>query len=352
MFFNKFLTPFMLLIPLLIPGLEVYAQDAPTQQQVVENFGISASQSVQLERGEIVSFEVSETSRKELAIGLAILLPVALPKVVDYIKSTNLMAVEPDMLASGPLATNADVNSLKKFAFTVQQIDEAKAFLEAEPGEEFNLSKLELDNLKNLQTGLQDADIKTLLTVANQKYREFLLQRFQAYRKNGLAGISPYIRENGTADPAEELRIDAANSKAWDKYFPKLQQAWLNYPAALPAHASEHFLWLIHETEDRPTAILTHRVTLTNKLGGIVLSRQFYVGHSFNSSHVVSGGLPYKDGTLFFYYTCLSSDQVAGIGSTLRHELGRERMKGEMVIRLNRINKELKLKTAVLAGKD
>jgi len=341
------------LIPLLILGalfsLSSHAEDAPSPQQALQNFGIGAAQVAQLERGEIVAYDVSETSQKELAIGVAMILPVALPQIVDYIKRGNLGSSESNIIASGSLSNNADVNSFKKFAFTDKQLDEAKAFLEAEPGSEFNLSKSEFDSVKKLDDSLEDADDKTLLKAANQKYREFLVQRLQAYRKSGLSGIAAYNRGSGNADPAAELRNDAVNSKAWARYFPELQQAWLNYPAALPANSVEQFTWANRNVEDRPTAILNHRVMVTGDAGGIILARQFYVGHSYNSSHVVAGGLPYKDGTLVFYSTRSSTDQVTGIGSGLRHSIGREQLKKEMIKRLQRLNKDLKRKAAVVA---
>ncbi|WP_446810155.1 hypothetical protein ACH50O_00725 [Methylomonas sp. 2BW1-5-20] len=148
------------------------------------------------------------------------------------------------------------------------------------------------------------------------------------------------------------MRNDAVNSKAWARYFPELQQAWLNYPAALPANASEQFLWLNRRVEDRPTAVLNHRVIAIGEGGGIIVSRQFYVGHSYNSSHVVAGGLPYKDGTLVFYSIRSSTDQVAGMGSSLKHSIGREQMKKEMIKRLQRLNKDMKLKPATVAAEE
>lgn len=351
MLLNKTSSLLMLLTGVLF-SLPVFAQQAPTSQQVLQNFGIGAEQIGQLDRGEIVAYEVSETSQKELGIGVAMILPVALPKIIDYIKLGNLTATENDIIAFSSLANNADINSFKKFAFTDKQLDEAKAFLEAEPGDEFNLSKSEFDSLKKLQTSLEDADNKALLKAANQKYREILLQRFQAYRKSGLSGIAAYSRENGNVDPAAELRNDAVNSKAWAQYFPELQQAWLNYPAALPANATEQFLWLNRSVEDRPTAILTHRIMVAGEAGGIIVSRQFYVGHSYNSSHVVAGGLPYKEGTLVFYSIRSSTDQVAGMASSLKHSIGREQMKKEMIKRLQRLNKDLKRKAAVIASEN
>lgn len=329
-----------------------FAQEAPSPQQALQNFGVGTAQIAELERGEIVSYEVGETSQKELAIGVAMILPVPLPQIVDYIKKGHLTGTESDVIASGALSNKADINSFKKFGYTDKQIDEAKAFLEAEPGDEFNLSKAELDSLNNLQESLSDADDKTLLRTANQTYREFLLQRLKAYRESGLSGIAPYNRGSGNADPAAELRSDAINSKAWARYFPELQQAWLNYPAALPANATEQFLWQNRRVEDRPTSILSHRVMVAGEAGGIIVSRQFYVGHSYNSSHVVAGGLPYQGGTLVFYSTRSSTDQVAGMGSSLKHSIGREQMKKEMIKRLQRLNKDLKRKPAAVAAED
>ncbi len=213
MLFNKLLTPMLGLVFAL--HSPVFAQEAPSPQQALQNFSIGPTQIEQLERGEIVSYEVSETSKKELGIGLAMIIPVALPKIVNYIRQGNLTMTESDLIDTGPLFTNADLNSFQKFGFTNQQIDEAKSFLAAEPGDAFNLSKLELDSLKSLSSNIEDADNETLLKTANQKYREFLLQRITAYKKSGLAGIAAYSREGGIADPAAELLTDAINSKAW-----------------------------------------------------------------------------------------------------------------------------------------
>lgn len=327
----------------------VHAQNAPSPEQALQNFGIAASQIPQLESGQIVSYDVTETSQKELGIGVAMIIPVPLPKIVDYIKRGNLSQTEGDILATGLLPANADAGSFKKLGFTGKQIDEAKAFLHADAGDEFNLSKEELNTLKNLQSSLENADDKTLLNTANQTYRQFLLQRLQAYRQKGLSGIAAYDRGGTSANPAAELKTDANNSQAWARYFPELQQAWLNYPAALPNGTSEQFAWLNRQVEDRPTPILNHRLIATSDAGGLIVARQFYVGHSYNSSHVVAGGLPYKDGTLVFYSTRTSTDQVAGMGSSLKHTIGREQMKKEMIKRLQRLNKALKQGPAPMA---
>ncbi len=331
-------------------SLSLSAQDAPTPQQALQNFGIGSEHISQLERGEIVAYEVSETSQKELGVGVAMYLPVPLTHIADYLKRGNLVALDNDILASAPIPNNADLTTFKKFTYTDKQLNEAKAFLAAEAGDEFNLSQVEIQSLQALQTSLENADNKTLLKTAAQKYREFLLQRWQDYRKSGLAGIAAYQRDGSHADPHAELRKDAVNSAAWARYFPQLQQGWLNYPVGLPESATEQFYWMNRTVEDRPTAILGHRLIISGAEGGIILARQFYVGHSYNSSQIVAGGIPYKDGTLVFYSTRSSTDQVAGIGSSLKHSIGREQMKKSMISRLQRLNKDLKRKPAAVAA--
>lgn len=326
------------------------AQQAPSPETVMQNFGIAPSQLAQLEQGEIVSYDVDETSQKELASGVAMYLPVSISQLAGFFKNGDLVGLESDVLAYGAIADNADINTFKKFVYTERQLDEAKAFLAAEAGDEFNLSKAELETLHKLQASLDNADNKTLLKAASQQYRQFLLQRWQAYRNSGLNGIAAYDRDGNNADPAAELRTDTNHSQTWAHYFPALQKAWLNYPISLPEQATETFFWMNRLVENRPTPILNHRIILATEQGGMILSRQFYVGHSYNSSQVVAGGVPYKAGTIVFYSTRSSTDQVAGMGSSLKHSIGREQVKKSMISRLQLLNKKLKRPSAAVAA--
>ena len=170
-----------------------------------------------------------------------------------------------------------------------------------------------------------------------------LRQRWQAYRQNGLKGIATYDRGNGTeANPGGELRTATLDSKVLARYFPTLYKAWLNYPATFPAGADERFFWLNRQVESRPTAILGHRVMLTEGTGEVILSRQFYVGHSYNSNQLSIACLPYRDGSLLFYTNRNFTDQDAGFGSSLKHSIGRDQMRSEIVSRLKNLRKALK----------
>lgn len=131
------------------------------------------------------------------------------------------------------------------------------------------------------------------------------------------------------------------DSKLLTRYFPELYKALLNYPSPLPAAAEEKFFWLNREVQSRPTAILVHRVMLSAGTGGVIVSRQFYAGHSYNSNQLTVVCLPYRDGSLVFYMNRTFTDQVAGSGSSLKHSIGNEQERDEIVKLLKNIRKAI-----------
>ena len=61
--------------------------------------------------------------------------------------------------------------------------------------------------------------------------------------------------------------------------------------------------------------------------GGVALvDRDFYVSHGYNTSQAISGLFPVPEGTLVFYRTRVSTDQVAGFGSSMKRTIGRSVM--------------------------
>lgn len=121
------------------------------------------------------------------------------------------------------------------------------------------------------------------------------------------------------------------------RYFPEFHKAWLHYPTALPQGTEEKFRWLNRRLDDPPTATLVHRLWQTLDRSAVIASREYYAGHSYNSSQLVVGMLPYGDKTAVFYGQRMFTDQVAGIGAGLKRFIGRGGMKDEMVARLKRL---------------
>jgi len=314
--------------------IPVHAASLQDSQELIQLLGIAQRDIESLDHGKTVFFEVAEGNEKELSAGVAIYLPATPAKIMQFIKQKGLEAIDTDITARGAIPLQATPESFKRFGFKAGT-DEAKNLLQAKPGSRFNLSTEEFKMLRDAGPSQPDAAV--------QAYRKILLQRFHEYRKSGLNGIASYDRGGGAeANPAGELRSAALADKVLARYFPALYQAWLNYPAALPAGADERFFWLNRKVEGRPTAILRHRIMLTAGVAEVILARQFYVGHSYNSNQLSIICLPYRDGSLLFYANRSFTDRVAGIGSSLKRSIGRERMQREIIKQLTRLHKAFK----------
>ena len=315
------------------------AAPAPSARDVLLTAGVPTHKISQLDQGEIIAQGIREGTDKELTMSVGIYLPTPMDKVIHYLKSVELFAIDSDVTAFGVIPKNANSNDFKGFTFSAKRIDEVTDLLNAAETDAFNLSVPEISGFSELQNLLVDADKITLVNKVLQKYREILQQRWQAYRNSGLKGVADYTRENGVASPAAELNISAESCKALTQFFPELSHGWNNYPALLPSGIEEHFYWINRVVENRPTAILAHSVLQAGKAGALILGRQFYVGHSYNSSHMCVGILPYRDGTLVFYIESTSTDQVAGIAAGLRHIMGREQLKEQMLKHMEKLGK-------------
>jgi hypothetical protein len=323
------------IIVLLLSGnLPVFAANMPDSQELVQQLGIQQKDVDNLDRGEIVYFDVAEGDEKELAAGAAMYLPTAANKLMAYIKGKGVLSVDTELTAEGNIPLQASLDGFKGFGFKVGS-DEASDFIAGKPGSQFNLSTQEFQALKAGSTAQPDA--------ASDAYRKILLQRWQAYRSKGLKGIASYDRGNGkSANPSGELLTVTMYNKVLARYFPELHKAWFNYPVALPAGAEEQFLWRNRKVEGRPTAILTHRIMMGSSAGEIILARQFYVGHSYNSNQITIASLPYRDGVLIFFANRTFTDQVAGFGSSLKRSIGQKQARSEMTKQLKNLRKFIK----------
>jgi hypothetical protein len=316
-------------------NLSVSAANMPNSQELIQQLGIQQQDLASLNQGEIVFFNVSESNTKELTAGAAIYLPASPSKIFRFIQNKGLASIDTAVTAEGAIPRQATLATFKRFGFKAGS-DEAANFLAATPGSQFNLSTQEFQAIKSASSAQPDA--------ASQVYRKILLQRWQAYRKIGLKGIATYDRGDGVeANPGEELRIATLDSKMLARNFPELYKVWLNYPSRLPRGAEEKFFWRNREVQSRNSAILVHRVMLSaGDAGAVILARQFYAGQAYNSNQLMISCLPYLDGSLVFYANRTFTDQVAGAGGSLKHSIGNEQARDEIVKQLETLRKALK----------
>lgn len=93
--------------------------------------------------------------------------------------------------------------------------------------------------------------------------------------------------------------------------------------------------------ENRPTFILSHRAERHAANAALLTEEQYYVGHSYNSNFIAGGALEVQGGTIVFYVNRTFTDQVAGWGSSLKHNIGRGQMLDAVVAKLQRARGQL-----------
>jgi hypothetical protein len=316
-------------ISLAIPGIPAIAEP-PVVEEVLIVLGMEKDQLTELTQGEPILFELNEGT-DELASGIALYLPVPLTKVTGQLRLEYPNSLDVDVTAHGRLTEQDGVASLATF---ILSRDEARALLDAEPGNEFNLSTQEIANLRSLKP----APGKAIEDVVVEHYRKILFQRFEAYRHGGTFALAPYAREHSLASmPSLELHQAAKSNAILAHYFPELHKVWLNYPKNFPQGSDEAFPWVQKKVENRSAIILRHRVNIDWSDGVLVLTREFYASHSYNASQWITGCLPYGNGTVIFQQVRSFTDQVSGLASEVKHLIGRELLKVKMLKSFERL---------------
>ncbi|MDR4517385.1 MAG: hypothetical protein MRK00_08365 [Nitrosomonas sp.] len=317
-------------------AFSAHAENAPDLQDLIQQFGIQNQNLAGLDQDKTLYFNVAENHEKELATGVVIYITAAPNKIIEFIRNNGMASIETEVTMQDFIPSRATMDTFKKLNFESSR--EASNFLVAKPGSQFNLSAQEFQTLQSIDpTNVNPAPL------ASQTYGKILWQRWLDYRQKGLQGIASYDRGAGkTTDPARELQVAAINNKILVNYYPKLFHFWLNYPTSLPAGADERFLLINRLLDGRPTVNLVHRIILAADSGGIILSRQFFVGHSYNSNQLTIICLPFRDGSIVFYVNQTFTDQITGFGSSIRRPIGREQMRRRMDAHLKQLSSVLK----------
>ncbi|WP_152555635.1 hypothetical protein [Methylomarinum vadi] len=332
---------YFFIFPILICSALVPCAAMPTSDEVLKLIGLHSDQISKLNSGEPISHEISEESEKELATITTIYLEYPLHSVTEFIKNNYLSVMHDNVLAHGKIPDNASIGTFKAFYFQEAQTSEALALLNAESGDQFNLSSSEIKELSEIRKNQHDAKQQDLLFSISKVYQKILYNRWRQYKDHGIEGIAEYSRENENVKPGLELQGALKSCKVLSGLFSGLFNDLSNHPNRFSLGVEESYYWLNRALEDRPTAILGHRVFQETRQGAIVVDRQFYVSHSYNTTHHILGAVPYLNGTLIFHAVRTFTDQVLGVGSIIRHNLGRNYLKAELIHRL------LKLKQSV-----
>ena len=307
------------------------AQAPPVSErirQVGTNLGFEESDADRLAQGEIVSRDLKEDSKKELALAVAMVLEAPFADAFDWIRKGAIENADETILSHGVLPDGAvSADSFASLKFDSGELDR---LLMVEPGSDFNLSPPEIAKLQAIVKANDSAPIAQQREAIARGYREVLAQRVNAYRKGGVAGIAPFSRGGEEAHPGKELGLAVEEMKYVADGAPTFYAAFKNFPADSSPAVESQFTWQIQKIQDRPTVVLVHRMIEKHEDYAVAGRREYYVSQSFNTLQIIAGAFPFGEDTLVFYTNRTFTDQVAGFGSGTKHTVGRKMMLGEV----------------------
>ena len=292
-----------------------------TVDQVMADLNLPADAAARLRHGEILHSDPQESSDRELGVDLTFLVQQPLAEVLKAFRTLVDLKANPQLSASvqirGP-GTPADFASL---VLEPGGAAEANRYLAASPGDTLNLSADEIQAFNALASVGDDPKPQV-----EEQLKRLLLARYQAYLERGLGGIAPYERRGEPCEPSGELRRASEAARILKQHAPALQQQLLSYPQRKPPGLEEHFYWLRYDLDGRPNYTLRHRLAMPVGEIFAVADREFYVSHGYNTSQAFAGLIPVPEGTVVAYRSRVSTEQVAGFGSSIKKGIGRSVM--------------------------
>lgn len=307
----------------------------PDAATLLADLGVSASEIAQVQAGELVRHAIPAASERELTAGLAFRVDAPPSKLVAEMQRNLLDSVDPNVIAHGTISGAGSLADFAKLGFGADAAKRAGEYTSATPGGALNLSPAEIAAFTQLGAGASPAAVE-------EQVRKALLERVQAYRSKGLAGIAPYAREGGERSAAEEIRTATNAAKGLAKYAPAAYRAVAEYPSAKPAGTQEVFRWSQFDAHGTPTIALTHVMLIPDGDAWIAMQRQFYASTGYNAEQALAGILPESGGTVVVYGNRTSTDQITGFGGGTKRSIGSKVLASQLESMFERARKAVK----------
>jgi hypothetical protein len=295
------------------------AHAQPSTDQVLTDAGLSAEDRQSVTSGQFVNVSISGVSERDLAFAIAFLVKTAPDALARQIVAGELITADRQVKAFGELSAAGSLADFGKLTLTA---DEARALMKnAKPGDGLNLSASEIAAFKKVADGAP---------AVQEQLRRMLLARYQAYRASGLEGIAPYDRGSGRAEPAADLRKASEATRGLQKYLPAFQKVLLGYPQATLPGMQEKFFWLKSLIQGEMTYVLAHVLVAADGPARVVVRREYYVSTGYNAEQTVAGFLPVQGGTVAITTAHAFTEQVTGMGGSMKRSIGSKVMASKM----------------------
>ena len=291
-----------------------------TPDEVFKQLGFSEQEEKDVLSGQLIKRSPKERSDQELAVTLSF----RINKDAEQLRKNFMQGLSIDK--NEDIVSHQFIKSGKDFPklqLTAKEQKEMSRFLDAEPGEELNLSSDEIKAFNALDK--TDA-------VALKQLFSLLESRYQAYRQGGPAAIEPYQRSAKKQYKLAEYfsRNRKEVLPALKKSFPEFYKVLNSYPEYKPAGLQDRFLVLKLNIEGRPAFALEHRMAMQENGAELMSSSYFYVSQTLNGQQGLGMLIPSGEDSVAILITRASSDAVAGFGSSTKHFIGRQMLADDL----------------------
>jgi len=301
------------------------ALGTPTADDIMKALPISDSQKQDVLNGEVVKWTTTEAGERELAVGIIMLMKAKPEKAAQLFRGAQGYKLTEAITAHGSISGKGTEADFSNMVLEPNGAKEAGRYLDAEPGEDFNLDTKEIAAFQALKAKSEDGGGQQKAVEA--LIRKNFLSRLQAYQAKGLAGVSPYARgDNEERMSSQEILLSVDANKILSTLYPKFSEVLHNYPSVDMTGVEESFMWLNIEVFSRPLLVLTHRMLYQEGETYVASDRHFYASHEYNSLQAAGGVWPKDGGSLIVYLYRVSTDQVGGFGSAAKHPISRALM--------------------------
>jgi hypothetical protein len=291
----------------------------PTAAQILSEMHWSEDDQARVLNGEFVTTDVAATTAQDLSVRMAFLVKISPAELCRRVLAGDLLGTDPQVVSSGEIT---GAGSLSDFARLQIADATAQALTNAQPGSALNLSSGEIASFAALRGASTGA--------VQRQLQQMLLERYRAYRANGLAGIAAYDRGDHGTNVADALRTASAAAGELHEYVPELYQQLIASPQAATPDVEQHFRWLKYDIDGVPTFVLMHEMGVAAGAARALVQRQYYVSASYNTEQAIAGLLPVQTGTIVVYTNHTFTDQIGGFGDAVKRGIGRRIMAGKL----------------------
>jgi len=276
--------------------------------------------------GKFVSARLKSASDRELAIALAVKLPIEPQDLVAILERGGALSLNPKVKHFGVVRKPVGTEDLADITLGPDQIDRWR---NAVAGEDINLSEDEFGELRTERTSTRGEPAP--VAAIQEAARQILYSRMRLYQISGLDGIAPYRRSDGNVrDPAHEIRLASVADRGIGLLPSEFYDVLLGYPDRIPAQFQEVFFWALEEGPGGRLVNLTHRFAVAVDGGFGIVQRQFFVTAGYNMEQAVSRIFSVKGGSILLYTNRTSTDAVGGFGGSARRGIGDRMLEGEL----------------------